>query len=337
MRRMSEPLSPKPANDPDPPREAPARPRRFQFRLRTLLILMGLLGVLLATLRAYLVPYHEQRATMALVERLNGSCQTRGATTWASRFTLTPSYNVVLANLADCDQPAEYIDAIARLPSLETLVVGGAAFGDDQLAALRKLTTLRWLVLDSTRVTPAAVEALRESLPHLHIHESEHRIIAHFRSLGGQVFASPWDAPSELQQRVGRDLLGHLRGLNLSGTQVTDAELADLAELKELKFLWLSNTKVTDAGLAHLAGLTSLRWLGLSKTKITDAGLTHLRGLQNLQLLRLKHTKVTDAGLAHLAGLTELADVSLEGTEVTDAIRERLRGPIEDPLQFPRD
>ncbi|MEC9349856.1 MAG: leucine-rich repeat domain-containing protein, partial [Planctomycetota bacterium] len=86
--------------------------------------------------------------------------------------------------------------------------------------------------------------------------------------------------------------------VGFSGTQVTDADLADLGVLKKLVGLDLNWTKVTDAGLKHLKGLTNLTSLYLFfNTKVTDAGLEHLRGLTNLTALWLNDTKVTDAGL----------------------------------------
>ncbi len=81
----------------------------------------------------------------------------------------------------------------------------------------------------------------------------------------------------------------------------------------------LAGTQVTDAGLAQLKGLTELRWLNLWNTQVTDAGLDHLKGLNGLQLLNLGNTKVGDAGLKRLEGLTALDWLGLEQTGVTDA------------------
>jgi hypothetical protein len=64
--------------------------------------------------------------------------------------------------------------------------------------------------------------------------------------------------------------------------------------------VYLSGTDVTDAGLKDLAGLKQLQWLNLTKTQVTDAGLKHLAGLKQLRLLLLTNTKVTDKGIADL-------------------------------------
>ena len=66
-------------------------------------------------------------------------------------------------------------------------------------------------------------------------------------------------------------------GLNLSGTQVTDAGLKELDGLKNLHTLHLGGTKVTDRGLKELVGLKNLHTLDLSFTAVTDAGLAELQ------------------------------------------------------------
>jgi hypothetical protein len=67
-----------------------------------------------------------------------------------------------------------------------------------------------------------------------------------------------------------------LRGLNLSGTAVTDDSLKHLAGLTKLEYLSLGGTPITDAGLEHLRGLVHLKELQCSK-HVTDAGATKLK------------------------------------------------------------
>ena len=114
--------------------------------------------------------------------------------------------------------------------------------------------------------------------------------------------------------------LTQLRELLLDNAQITDAGLAHLAGLTRLELLWLDTPETTDAGLAHLAGLTRLKFLTLWHTQITDSGLAHLARLTQLQWLDLGSThNITDAGLAHLAGLTQLQQLDLSDTPITDA------------------
>lgn len=83
--------------------------------------------------------------------------------------------------------------------------------------------------------------------------------------------------------------------LDLSGVTLTDADLANVAGLKNLRRLNLARTAVTDAGLAHLKGLAQIESLNLFQTKITDAGLAQLSGLKNLKRLYVFESKVTEA------------------------------------------
>ena len=85
--------------------------------------------------------------------------------------------------------------------------------------------------------------------------------------------------------------------LDLAGAPVNEADLANLAGLKNLKRLSLANSTVADSALVHLTGLTKLESLNLFHTAITDAGLTKLNGLKNLKRLYVAETKVTDAGV----------------------------------------
>jgi hypothetical protein len=76
---------------------------------------------------------------------------------------------------------------------------------------------------------------------------------------------------------------------------------------------------VTDAGLARLSSLDELRTLTLQVTKVTDAGLVHLASLHKLRDLNLCHTQITDAGLERLGPLHELRRLGLSETPVTEA------------------
>ena len=113
--------------------------------------------------------------------------------------------------------------------------------------------------------------------------------------------------------------LANLKWLNLDGVGVTDSGLENLKNLSSLEKLVLSNTAVTDAGLIHLHGLANLESLDLDGTTVTDAGLAHLVSLSKLRALSLIDTAVTDGGLDHLAGLPGLESAALLGTEVTES------------------
>jgi uncharacterized membrane protein/mono/diheme cytochrome c family protein len=93
----------------------------------------------------------------------------------------------------------------------------------------------------------------------------------------------------------------NLTSLDLAGTAVTDAGLAALADMPNLRELHLDRTRVTDAGLAALRPLSHLEYLNLYGTAVTDAGLATLRPLPSLHRLYLWRTNVTPAAAAAFA------------------------------------
>jgi hypothetical protein len=118
--------------------------------------------------------------------------------------------------------------------------------------------------------------------------------------------------------------LSQLRNVHLGGTPITDVGLEHLKNISQLQYLFLAGTPVTDAGLEHLKGLSELQELWISDTRVTSAGLEHLKGLRQLHTLDLRRTQVTDAGLDHLKTLSQLHLLWLDDTKVTDVGVEKL-------------
>ena len=113
--------------------------------------------------------------------------------------------------------------------------------------------------------------------------------------------------------------LENLENIHLSNSPVGDAALEALAKLPKLRRISMQQNAFTDAGLAHLGDMQQLRslWIGMSKGKITDAGLAHLAGLENLEELDVQQSQVTDAGLEHLKKLKNLRKLYLSTSPVT--------------------
>ena len=152
----------------------------------------------------------------------------------------------------------------------------------------------------------------------------EQQVIPRIEEWGGFVDKETV-VPEWLRELVGEDQLKKFKVfervtlVDLHGTEITDAEIAHLSGLANLKWLSLSGTKVSDAGLVHLRGLANLHYLALFGTKkVTDTGLEHLSNLTDLTHLGLDGTKVTDGGLVHLIKLTSLTDLGLDFTGVTE-------------------
>src|SRR5262249_25521990 len=113
--------------------------------------------------------------------------------------------------------------------------------------------------------------------------------------------------------------LKSLQKLDLGATKVTDAGLKELKELKSLWWLDLGGNKVSDVGLKELKALQRLEWLDLVNTTVTDAGLKELKELKDLRILKLSHTAITDRGLQELKAVESLQRLEFDDTAVTDA------------------
>jgi hypothetical protein len=142
-----------------------------------------------------------------------------------------------------------------------------------------------------------------------------------------------------------------LKTLVLWGPRITNAAMTHVAGLTELTDLELDNcSTVSDAGLAQLKGLVNLRSINLRRSSLTDEGLTSLAALPKLEQLHLLFTNVsddgllklkdmrqvtlldvrgcayiTDKGLGNLSDLTNLKTLKLQSSEITDAGLEKLK------------
>jgi hypothetical protein len=110
-----------------------------------------------------------------------------------------------------------------------------------------------------------------------------------------------------------------LHALDLSHSQVQDAGLLHLTNLKGLKVLELTSTSIGDNGLVAISHLVNLQSLGLSHSRVTTAGLTHLKNLRLLREIWLSSNNIDDAALDFFQNMIILVQLGLSGTKVTDA------------------
>jgi hypothetical protein len=336
------------------------RRRWYQFGLGSLLAFVTLAAVGAGAWRIFVEPYRRQRAVMAVIEKLGGRYQTVEADAWLRRLLDSDLQNVTLVDLADCDEPAEYLDYIVDLPRLSTLVVGGPAFADEHLDRLGRLGSLRLLVLDGARVTDAGLDNLRSRLPEVEIYLSQRRAIAALRKggngvsalftlshtplrqlLGNAYFEDAIEVEAGVRSNFGDAQLSHakecmtLRALVLRDSGVGDEGLAHLKTLTNLERINLVGTRVGDAGLAHLKELPKLKNLDLACTRVSDAGLAQLKGFPSLQCLDLTGTRVSDGGLIHLKELRDLRLLILYGTQATEGGIAELRRALPNCSIYP--
>ncbi len=137
---------------------------------------------------------------------------------------------------------------------------------------------------------------------------------------------------------------GTIQYLNLGdASQISDAAVGSIGQMKGLLDLSLFNTHVSDHGLASLASLPYLRQVNLMGTKVTSEGIIALvamlpgitelaledsqavdktmwalRQCTRLERLICKRGQVTDVGLSHLDSLQTLRCLWIGGRQITD-------------------
>jgi hypothetical protein len=127
--------------------------------------------------------------------------------------------------------------------------------------------------------------------------------------------------------------------LDLTGFDVPDGTLKEVAKLQGLTGLELHNAKFTDKGLKQLTNLKRLTWIGLDEKQMSDATLRALREAGLLHAVAAASAKdgkrptsaaevvslalcrgpLTDAGLKELSELKNMTWLDLRDTQITDA------------------
>ncbi len=311
----------------------PRRRRWLQFGLRTLLAVVALTTGPLLAWRIYIEPFRQQAATMAIIEQLGGTYQSEpGGMAWLRRMFGEEGFqDVTHVNLADCDEPDRYIEHIARLPILRTLVVGGREFKPAHLRRLGSLVSLEGLVLDTTRASAEEINGIRASLPNLTVYESQRRAVKWLESKKQLVACGQPAGPDWLRKIVGDEFFTEVisvdpewENIGEAGSWPKDSELKDddvayLERLTSLEHLGVANAHLALDGLARLAPLAHLRELDLTRTKI--ASLAPLASLQALESLSLKECEVKGEELLRLQTLPKLRHLDLGWTELADLSR----------------
>jgi serine/threonine protein kinase/Leucine-rich repeat (LRR) protein len=235
----------------------------------------------------------------------------------------TPITNEILAVFSNCKE-------------LTTLNLSLTEVEDTGLATFRNCKGLTSLNVVSTKVTPKGLADFHAAVPAC-------KIVHDGGTIEPKVVADPDRAAVEWVFSCGGYV--HLTGVKgfvtEPGTQpktpftvmgvylekktITDAGLANLANLTDLSQINVNFTAMSDAGVAHFKGLKGLRHLAAVNTTVSDAGLEHLKDLKNLDFLDLGGTKVTDAGVPILKGYTKLRWLSLHDTQITAACLPHLK------------
>jgi hypothetical protein len=232
--------------EPSPPATAPRRfhwRRLFQYRLRTLLIVMTLIAVWFAW---WSHKARQQRVAVGALRSMGAEVRYDSRWPWTGWMKRPPEWpRGFLCYLGD-DYFASVRDVVfwdgatdadlhnlADFTALKELWLKKSHVTDKGLEYISRLATLKVLSIDGSQVTDGGMKRLHASTS--------------------------------------------LEWLDLENTDVSDAGLAHLKGLTALTSLNLRSTKVTDAGLEYLKGLKALEYLNLENTLVTDAGAQRLR------------------------------------------------------------
>jgi Leucine-rich repeat (LRR) protein/tRNA A-37 threonylcarbamoyl transferase component Bud32 len=211
---------------------------------------------------------------------------------------------------------------LTRLARLEWLDLSQTGLTDAALVHLTRLTTLRELNVTGTGLSDAGREELAAALG------SSCRVLGdppHPQRLAARWF---WQRKATVALESGK--LAHERDLPRGACRVLAVDLAGLTSLPrsevnshlaactDLVSLDVSQTNLTEADLACLAQMPRLRELRLRELPIGDGVLAHLGSHADLQTLDLSGTRVTGAGLERLASAHALKHLLLANTPVRD-------------------
>ena len=121
------------------------------------------------------------------------------------------------------------------------------------------------------------------------------------------------------------EALTDLTTLTLRGANINGEGLDRLAGMPKLGILFLDNTEVTDMLLDHLTKMTNLAFLSINNSKITIPGLDRLTMMTNLRVLRLWEARITGEEAVHPKAPGKLMDMQVNRCVVTDALLDYLR------------
>ena len=203
---------------------------------------------------------------------------------------------------------------ISKLKNLENLALYNTKVTNNGLVHLTAMPSLKKLNLHGTQVTGEGLQYLKKiktleylDLPYSGISDDDliHlSALPNLEYLGVSLFSNSPLADRGLEHLSG---VQSLEKLHVGGTGFTDAGMAHIAKLRNLRELYLAFApQITNEGLAKLAAMKSLEHLSLPReSKITVSGLSHLNSLSNLTHLKAYGINQDNSGL-DISGLVNL-------------------------------
>jgi beta-lactamase regulating signal transducer with metallopeptidase domain/Leucine-rich repeat (LRR) protein len=252
-----------------------------------------------------------------------------------------PSPHYVDPNMDKKLYTDEGLEELAKLQSLEELLIAGLGVTDAGMSHVAKLKNLKDLHIFGCPITNQGLAKLTalKSLRRLTLYETKVTIsgLAQLNVLPDLILlhATDIERDNSFLNISGLTKLENLTiGTTHTGGVIRDEDLACLANLKQLKWFQISSAikkpmAISDTGMAHLVGLTNISRLTIGGPNLTDNGLKYLANMKNLDLLNIIGGKFTDKALRHLEGLKTLRYLSIDAENdfspaALDHLRRRL-------------
>lgn len=186
---------------------------------------------------------------------------------------LKPLDRVHSLHIMAAARPDDYFVALEQFPAVKELAIE-ADFGDGALSHIARMRGLRYLSLDSPRLTGEGLASLA-FLPKLR----------HLRVRSGRLSAA---GLRQLSRFTGVEIKLGMRGT------VTAAQLRELAEVSGLTTLTLSECKLDEETVSALSQITQIDHLTLDSTKQRGETLRRLGRLRHLSYIELENVQPSD-------------------------------------------
>ncbi len=229
---------------------------RFQFSIRTLLVLVLAVAMPFSWLAVEMKKAREQRKAINTIVQAGGFVRYDHEIAASPSCSPAPGWLRSLAGDDLCSDVAEVFIGI-RVPTPSEHLNLKTGSGGVYTTSL-SLSCFWGRKVEYPRISDAELGRCLENLPEL------------------QSLTLSWVDVTDagLTQVKG---LRHLKSLILTENSViTDAALDSLTGLAELQELWLMETQVTDTGLERLKELSQLKVLELRGSRVTDTGVKKL-------------------------------------------------------------
>ncbi len=116
----------------------------------------------------------------------------------------------------------------------------------------------------------------------------------------------------------------NVRRLYLHDAKLTAIGVRHLCAIPTLEELWLTHVPVGDEIMKDVVRLPALKRLVIALTNISDASLNYLKQMPQLTFLDVSGTTVSDSGLRELSNLRQLTYLNFRGTSISDVGLEHL-------------